>query len=151
MNAAREMNPRITTRKIAAVRAGGDRHLIVTWRGGGESLVNLARFISSFEIFAPLDGDDALFRKVEVGEWGWCVHWTDEMEISADSLRRLALEQGAAWLRDWRAKHRMSEAEAARALGVAPHLWAGYETGSRLLPKTIRLAAIGLDAQSEAA
>jgi Protein of unknown function (DUF2442)/Helix-turn-helix domain len=137
--------------RIAAARAGPGRRLVVTWRGGGESVIDLAQYLSEYVIFAPLRSDDELFGRVAVGEWGWCAHWSDDMEISSDTLHRLALEQGGAWLRAWRAAHRMTEAEAARALGVSARLWRSYESGSQLLPKTLRLAGIGLDAEAEAA
>ena len=44
----------------------------------------------------------------------------------------------------------MTQAEAARALGVSPRMWRYYEAGEHLLPKTVKLAGAGLDA-SEAA
>jgi Domain of unknown function (DUF4160)/Helix-turn-helix domain len=87
----------------------------------------------------------------EVGEWGWCCRWSDDLEISSDTLWRLALEQGSAWLRAWRTAHNMTQAKAASALGVSPRMWRYYEAGSHLLPKTVRLAGIGLDAQANAA
>jgi Protein of unknown function (DUF2442)/Helix-turn-helix domain len=136
---------------IRAVRAGEDRHLVITWRGGTESVVDISRHLAECAVFAPLRSDDNLFRAVQVGEWGWCVHWSDEMEISADSLWRLAREQGTARLRAWRTAHRMTQAEAAKALGVSPRMWRYYEAGSHLLPKTVRLAGIGLDALERAA
>jgi helix-turn-helix protein len=107
--------------------------------------------LAKYAVFAPLRQDPELFREAEVGEWGWCVHWSEEMEISADTLWRLTLEQGAEWLRAWRTARRMTQAEAARALGVSPRMWRYYEAGSHLLPKTVRLAGIGLDAQTKAA
>jgi transcriptional regulator with XRE-family HTH domain len=73
------------------------------------------------------------------------------MQISSDTLWRLALEQGAAWLREWRGDHGMSQTEAAKALGVSPRMWRYYEAGTHLLPKTVRLAALGLDAAARAA
>ena len=136
---------------IRAVRPDKDRRLVVTWKGGAESVVDVSAHLAEYAIFGSLRLDDDLFRKVEVGEWGWCVHWSNDMEISADSLWRLALEQGAAWLRGWRSAHQMTQAEAAKALGVSPRMWRYYEAGSHLLPKTVRLAGIGLDAQARAA
>ncbi len=136
---------------IKQVRPGADRLLIITWRGGAESTVDVSGLLAAFALFAPLSADDALFRSVAVGEWGWCVHWSDDMEIAADTLWRLALEQGSAWLREWRTGHAMTQAAAAAALGVSPRMWRYYEAGSHLLPKTVRLAAIGLDAQARAA
>lgn len=139
------------TPNIRAVRADKGRSLAIAWKGGAESVVDVLELIADYAIFAPLRTDDDLFRRVAVGEWGWCVHWSDEMEIAADTLWRLALEQGADWLKTWRQAHRMTQAEAAKALGVSPRMWRYYEAGSHLLPKTVRLAAIGLDAQAHAA
>jgi hypothetical protein len=136
---------------VRAVQAAKDRRLLVTWKGGAESVVDVSRHLADYAVFAPLRSDDDAFCRVQVGECGWCVHWPDDMEISSDTLWRLALEQGAAWVRAWRRAHRMTQAEAAKALGVSPRMWRYCEAGSHLLPKTIRLAGIGLDAQARAA
>jgi hypothetical protein len=143
---------------IKAVRPDSGHSVNITWKGSGESVVDLLQYLVRFAVFAPLLTDpradargQALFRQVAVGDWGWSIHWTDEMEISADTLWRLALEQGAAWLRAWRAAHGMTQQEAAQALGVSPRMWRYYEAGTHLLPKTVRLAAVGLDAQARAA
>lgn len=136
---------------IIEVRAIDDRRVAVTWKGGGESLIDLSEFLARFKVFVPLRSDDELFGQVSIGEWGWSIGWSDEMEISSDTLWRLALQQGAAWLRAWRRAHRLTQAGAARALGLSPRMWRYYEGGSHLLPKTVRLAAIGLDASAHAA
>ena len=135
---------------IRSVRAGEGRTLFVTWKGGAESPADVGAHLARYAVFAPLRTDDAAFRKVSVGEWGWSVHWSDDMEISSDALWRLALEQGAAWLRSWREAHRMTQAEAASALGVSTRMWRYYEAGTHLLPKTVRLACAGFDAQKAA-
>jgi hypothetical protein len=136
---------------IRSVQAGKNSCLIITWKGGAESVVDVSQHLKQYAVFAPLRSDRKLFRKPTVGEWGWCVHWTEDLEISADTLWRLALEQGSAWLQSWRTRHGMTQADAAKALGVSPRMWRYYEAGSHLLPKTVRLAAIGLDAQVRAA
>jgi hypothetical protein len=136
---------------IKAVRAGEGRLVTITWKGGAESIVDLAEFLAEYAVFAPLQGDDDLFGRVEIGEWGWCIRWSEDMEIASDTLWRLALRQGAAWLRDWRSARGMTQAEAAGALGVSQRMWRYYEAGSHLLPKTIRLAGIGYDASTRAA
>jgi hypothetical protein len=136
---------------IKGVRAADGRSLVITWRGGAESVVDIGALLAKYAVFASLRANDERFRQVEVGEWGWCVRWSDDMEISSDTLWRLALEQGAEWLRAWRTVKRMTQAEAAHALGVSPRMWRYYEAGSHLLPKTVRLAAFGLDALTQAA
>jgi hypothetical protein len=131
----------VGTRAGAGGKLGGD---------GGESIVDVGGPIGTFAVLAPLRDDVDAFRNVQVGEWGWSIHWSDDMELAADTLRRLALEQDVAWLRRWRASHGMTQAEAAVALGPSPRMWRSYEAGSHLLPKTVRLACIGLDAQAAA-
>ncbi|HZU89564.1 MAG TPA: DUF2442 domain-containing protein [Stellaceae bacterium] len=76
---------------IRAVRSDKGRSLVVTWKCGAETVIDVSQHIADYAAFAPLRADDDLFLSVKVGEWGWCVHWTDEMEISADTLWRLAL------------------------------------------------------------
>jgi hypothetical protein len=136
---------------VMAVWPEKDWRVGVAWKGGGDNVVDLAEHLARYAVFRPLRSGACEFAGVEVGEWGWCIRWSDEMEIAADTLWRLALEQGAAWLKSWRRGHRMTQAAAARALGVSPRMWRYYEAGSHLLPKTVRLAAIGLDAQARAA
>jgi hypothetical protein len=136
---------------IRAARVTGGRSLEIAWKGGTDSIVDLSEHLARFAVFAPLLSDDALFAKVAVGDWGWSVGWSEDLEISSDTLWRLALEQSAAWLRNWRRGHCMTQANAARALGISPRMWRYYEAGSHLLPKTVRLAAIGLDAAARAA
>jgi hypothetical protein len=136
---------------IRSVQADQDLCIIITWKGGAESIVDVSQHLADYAVFAPLRTDRDLFRKAALGEWGWCVHWSDDLEISSDTLWRLALEQGSAWLHAWRTRHGITQADAAKALGVSPRMWRYYESGAHLLPKTVRLAAIGLDAQVRAA
>ncbi len=139
------------TPSIRAIHAGTGRILTLTWKNGSESSVDVAKHLADYAVFSPLVAGDTLFHAVKVSEWGWCAHCADDLELSADTLWRLSLEQGGAWLRTWRTERRMTQAEAAKALGVSPRMWRYYEAGSDLLPKTVRLACVGLDAQADAA
>lgn len=136
---------------IKSVRADRNRTVIITWKGGAESAVDLSGFLADYAVFAPVCRDEDRFDQVAVGEWGWCLRWSEDMEISSDTLWRLAREQGAAWLRDWRTTAQLTETEAAHALGVPPRLWRAYEAGAQLLPKTVKLAALGYNAVIRAA
>ena len=136
---------------MKSVRPGPDRTLTIVWKNGAESAVDIEDYLKTYKIFAPLRNDDIAFRKASLGEWGWCVHWSNDMEIPSDVLWQLALEQGSAWLRTWRTTHKMTQSEAAAALGVSPRMWRYYEAGEHLLPKTVRLAGSGFDAQARAA
>jgi Protein of unknown function (DUF2442)/Helix-turn-helix domain len=148
---SKELSMETDTPNIRTIRADKAYHLVVTWKGGAESIVDVSSPIADYAVFAPLQKSQAAFRTVSVGEWGWNAHWSDDMEMSSDMLWRLALEQGSAWLRAWRSGRGMTQSEAAAALGVSPRMWRYYEAGSHLLPKTVRLACIGLDALAKAA
>jgi hypothetical protein len=130
---------------VKAARANSSRSLTLTWKGGAESVIDLSSYLAEYRIFVPLRQDEDLFRKVQVGEWGWCIRWSEDMEISSDTLWRLGLDQGSSWLRAWRVGKGMTQAEAAKALGVSPRMWRYYEAGVHLLPKTVRLAVVGFD------
>jgi hypothetical protein len=78
---------------IKSVRPDSGRCLVIAWTGGREGIVDVSKHLSDYPIFVPLRDDDDLFRKVTVGEWGWCAHWSDELEISSDTLWCLAMEQ----------------------------------------------------------
>lgn len=136
---------------IKQIRPEAGKVVVVSWKGGAESIVDLTDYIEDYVIFTPLRRDQEAFETVSVGEWGWCASWTPDMEIAADTLWRLSLQQGAEWLQQWRTKRNMTQAEAARALGLSLRSWRSYESGMHLLPKTIRLACIGFDTQSRAA
>jgi len=136
---------------MKSVEAAHDRQLTVIWKNGAESTVDVADYLKTYAIFAPLRKNNAAFKAVGLGDWGWSAHWSDDMEIASDTLWQLALEQGSAWLRGWRATHGMTQSEAAAALGVSPRMWRYYEAATHLLPKTVRLASAGFDARDRAA
>lgn len=150
MEPAQSARLKASAPNIRAVAAAGKRRLALNWKGGAESLVDVGPHLDRFALFAPLHRSPAAFARVRVGDWGWSVQWSEEMEIAADTLWRLALEQGAGFLRGWREAHGMTQSEAAKALGVSPRMWRYYEAGTHLLPKTVRLAAAGFDAQKAA-
>ncbi|HJS88293.1 MAG TPA: hypothetical protein VJ779_22820 [Acetobacteraceae bacterium] len=83
-----------TLPRIADV-APGEKPLTlrVRWEQGGESVVDVSEPIGAFRIYAPLREDSALFRQVRRGEYGSDVVWTDEIDMAADTLWRLAQEQ----------------------------------------------------------
>ena len=72
------------TPNIRAIRPGRGRELTIPWKGVVESAVDLGAYLTAYLVFAPLS-DDGAFRAAEVGEWGWSVHWSDEMGVSTDT------------------------------------------------------------------
>ena len=83
-----------TLPRIAAVSAGDTPWLLkVRWRHGGESWVDVSGPLTTFRVYARLLDDPGLFGKVRVGEHGADAIWTDELDMAADTLWRLAQEQ----------------------------------------------------------
>jgi len=144
--------PRKSLPRITAVSVGEQPlTLRVGWSHGTESLIDVSGPINAFRVFAPLRADPALFAAVTVGEHGTYVAWSDEIDMAADTLWRLAQEQSGATMtaeafRQWREGHAFTLETAAQALGVSRRMLAYYEQGEKPIPRAIALATRGLDA-----
>jgi hypothetical protein len=91
---ARLIMPRKILPRILAVTPGEQpMTLHVRWDKGEESLIDVSGMIQSFRVYGPLRQSPELFRQVRVGEHGTDVVWTDEIDMAADTLARLAQEQ----------------------------------------------------------
>jgi DNA-binding transcriptional regulator YiaG len=124
--------------------------LRVRWDKGDESLIDVSGMIESFRLYAPLRQSPELFRQVRVGEHGTDVVWTDEIDMSADTLWRLAQEQAGATMtpaefRNWRERKAYTLDAAAKALGISRRMVAYYEQGDRPIPRIVALATRGLE------
>jgi DNA-binding transcriptional regulator YiaG len=106
--------------------------------------------IESFRLYAPPRQLSELFRQAGVGEHRTDVVWTDEMDMSAATLWRLAHEQAGATMtsaefRHWRERRAYTLDTAARALGISRRMVAYYEQGDRPIPRVVALATRGLE------
>ncbi|MDP2430893.1 MAG: DUF2442 domain-containing protein [Pseudomonadota bacterium] len=120
--------------------------LHVEWANGGASDIDLSATIAATPFFAPLK-DAAVFMAARAGEWGWDVVWPGGVDMAADQLLYLALEQAGkadnARLRKWMANNGMTLNDAATALGMTPRTISAYGSGARPVPRTVALACIG--------
>jgi hypothetical protein len=116
--------------------------------------VELEEFLRGYKIYAPLLNSPELFAAARLGEWGWDVVWPmpggEDLDISASTLHRLALEQaGEAMPRDqfraWRENQGLSLTGAAETLGLSRRMVAYYDSGERIIPKTVMLACKGVE------
>ena len=142
----RKVLPRIT----AVTPDAAPMTLRVRWDKGDESLIDLSGMIASFRLYVPLRQSPELFRQVRVGEHGTDVVWTDEIDMSADTLWRLAQEQAGATMtpaefRHWRERKAYTLDAAAKALGISRRMVAYYEHGDRPIPRVVALATRGLE------
>src|SRR5437016_716824 len=86
--------PRKTLPRITDVAAGASSlSLRVRWDKGEESLVDVSGMIEGFRVYVPLRQSPEMFRQVRVGEYGTDVVWPQNIDMSADTLWRLAQEQ----------------------------------------------------------
>ncbi len=144
--------PRKTLPRIAALKAGERPWtLSIRWEQGGEAVVDVSGMIEKFRVYAPLRDAPELFRQVKLGEYGADAVWSDEIDMSADTLWRLAREQSgvtmsAGEFRDWRQRHGYTLDAAAEALGISRRMVAYYEGGDRPIPRVVALATRALDA-----
>ncbi len=143
--------PKKTLPRIEEVAAGEQPlTLRVRWAEGGESLVDVSGMIEAFRIFAPLRSDPEMFAAVTVGEYGTHVAWSDEIDMAASTLWRLAQEQSGATItaeafRRWRERKAYTLDTAAQALGLSRRIVAYYDRGTRPIPRTVALAVKALD------
>ena len=147
--------PRKVLPRIEAVTAGAEpMRLRIRWDKGEESLVDVSGMIERFRVYAPLRHSPELFRQGQVGEYGTDVVWPQgteqEMDMSADTLWRLAQEQAGITMtaddfRHWRERKAYTLDAAAKALGISRRMVAYYEQGNRAIPRVVALATRGLE------
>jgi DNA-binding transcriptional regulator YiaG len=147
------MPRKILPRIVAVVPGEQPMTLRVRWDNGEKSLIDVSGMIQSFRAYAPLRQSPELFRQVRVGEYGTDVVWTDEIDMAADTLWRVAQEQAGETMtpeafRHWRERKAYTLDEAARALGLSRRMVAYYEKGDRQIPRVVALATRALDMAS---
>jgi hypothetical protein len=136
--------------KIKRVDALPHYRLRIEWENGQEHIVELGAKISRVAALAPLL-DEGLFAQAHVGEWGWSIAWNDEIELDGAQLYREGEEAAQrAFARNafvaWMQRHGLSNAAAARVLGLSPRTVANYVMGHRPIPLIVGLACRGYDA-----
>ncbi len=140
--------------KIIEAEYRGGFSICLTWEQGRESLIDLGPHLHTFKALAPLRNPEE-FRRVRVGEWGWCLEWPCGMDISGDTLRRLALEQAKnimtpTMFKEWRQGLGLSLTQAAHILGLSRRMIAYYESGEKEIPKYVALACMGASTEMRA-
>jgi DNA-binding transcriptional regulator YiaG len=144
--------PKRAIPRIEAVEAGEEPFTLrVRWAHGEENVIDVSGLIETYRMFTPLRSDRETFVAVTVGEYGTHVAWSEDVDMAASTLWRLAQEQSGATMtaeafRRWRESRAFTLDAAARALGVSRRMLAYYEHGQKPVPRTVALATRGLDA-----
>ena len=137
--------------RIEAVEAGGRPFTLrIRWAHSEESVVDVSGMIETFRVFTPLRADPERFAAVKVGEYGTHVTWSEDIDMAATTLWRLAQEQSGATMsadafRHWRERKAYTLDTAARALGLSRRMVAYYDRGARPIPRTVALAVKALE------
>ncbi len=143
--------PKKTLPRIVAVTADKKpMTLRIGWGTGDESQVDVSGVIETFRLYEPLRRSPELFAQVRVGEHGTDVVWSDDIDMSADTLWRLAQEQTGATMspdafKHWRERKAYTLDAAARALGLSRRMVAYYEQGAKPIPRVVALATRALE------
>ncbi len=144
------MPRKILPRIIAVTADKKPLTLRIRWDKGDESRVDVSGLIETFRVYEPLRRSPDLFRQARVGEHGTDIVWSDEIDMAADTLWRLAREQAGVTLspdafKHWRERHAYTLDNAAAALGISRRMVAYYEQGKKPIPRVVALATRGLD------
>jgi len=143
--------PKKVLPRIAAVAADEKPlTLRIRWDKGDENCVDVSGLVATFRVYEPLRRSEELFRQVRVGEHGTDLVWTDDVDMAADTLWRLAQEQAGvimspATFKHWRERKAYTLETAAQALGISRRMVAYYEQGAKPIPRVVALATRALD------
>lgn len=134
--------------RIVSVEARKPYVLNVTWEDKINADVDVSDYITSYKMYAPLR--DKGWTTPNIEEYGGAVEWSDEIDMSSDTLRMLWLFQtGQAMhpkdFNDWMERNKVSLTTAAEALGISRRMVGYYKSGDRTIPRYILLACRGYD------
>jgi len=140
--------------RIAGVKHVGEYKLRLRWASGKTMTVDLSEPVQRLKGLRPLR-DKAVFTRAVKGEGGHSVVWPGEIDMGADRLWEMSLEQNghpdALEFIRWRWRYGLSLSEAAEALGLSRRQVAYYASGVRVVPRTVLLACKGWEAERQAA
>lgn len=139
--------------QLTAVKATAPYTLRLTYADGEAFEVNLQPWIASTKLLYLLKSSD-LFAKAKRGVGGRTVDWTNgarvELDLGADNLRNLAIEQagGIGHERIWNWLHEtgLTLEQAALALGISRRMLIYYRDGEKPIPRSVWLACLGWEA-----
>ena len=81
------MNEQKTPPRLKAVEALENYRIKLVWNNNQVSQVDLTEPIFTLKSLSVLQDRD-FFKTVRLGEWGWSIVWSDEIDIGVESLYR---------------------------------------------------------------
>jgi len=142
--------------RLSQVQALAGHRLRLMFVDGSVATVDFTPFFAESPGLAPLR-DPAHFAKACIGEdGGWTAEWPElDIQIGADTLwldaqAQSAPDENTRIFAQWRARHGLTLAQAAQALGMTTRTVSAYGTGARPVPRYIALAVKGWEAEKAA-
>ena len=132
---------------LTALAVTPPRRLRLSFADGAILDVDLASIIQQYQALAALS-DPALFARAHLDARGGYVVWIeDDLELAADNLRHLAIEQaggiGQERIWNWMHENGLTQSRAAEAIGISRRMLNYYLSGAKPIPKTVWLACVG--------
>ena len=132
---------------LTALAVTVPQRLRLTFADGAILDVDLASTIRRYPSLAAL-ADPRLFARARLDARGGYVVWIDDdLELAADNLRHIAIEQaggiGHERLWNWMHENSLTQARAADAIGISRRMLNYYLSGAKPIPKTVWLACVG--------
>ena len=139
---------------LTHVDAEAPATLKLVFADGADYQLDLSETLRAYPALAALT-DPTVFAQARLDARGGYVIWVeDELEMAADNLRHLAVEQaggiGHERLVEWIYRHRLTQAQAAEAIGISRRMLNYYLSGAKPIPKTVWLACLGWESQQAA-
>jgi len=133
--------------KLTSVKPLDSLRLRLRYADGAAFEVDLADWIAASKALSALK-KPALFMRGHVGGGRHSVAWVDdELELGADNLRNLAVEQaggiGHERIWEWMHRNNFTLDAAAEALGISRRMIAYYRNGQKTIPRHVWLACMG--------
>jgi len=123
--------------------------LKLVWHDGRTDRADLAGVVFRYKVFARLRDNPKLFRAIRLVDRGLGIEWADDMDYSAQSLRRLADEQRPMTgeeLRAFEAEHGLTAADTAAVLDIGVRTVKAYRRAQRL-PTPVAMAVRAMRAE----
>jgi hypothetical protein len=139
---------RDTLPNIEKIQPGAEHVLRVKFRGRGWKTIRLVGLVAREKAMAPIR-DDTEFRKVKIIDWGGGIGWPNGLDLSATTLWRMAEEQTPFTSADflaWQKRVRLSNQEAADALGVSLPTIKNFRSGASSVSNAVSIACRAMEA-----
>lgn len=145
---------RLTRPRLTDAIALPDFKMQLSFRNGRLYIVDFLPLFKESKGLTPLR-NAVQFAKVTVDTDGWEIEWPElDIQIGADTLwldaqAQNAPDENTRIFSQWRARHGLSLADSAKALGMTSRTMSSYGSGTRPVPRYIALACKGWEVEHE--